>query len=170
MKKKLKVPKNNISEINKSIKATHPDTELVPDLYTGELNPYPLSFIKSIAEQALDYCVNNPRGLKITQFIREKRLRRETYYDWVRRYDWFRKNHEECMAALGDKREVGASFKELDREMQLRVLHLYDPEWVKINEYWKLNKESEEDSQKVFNVYLNKPDVIKKEEKNEPSE
>lgn len=106
------------------------DVEMVEDVYTGQCNPYPLEYIKRISHEALEYIENTPRCLKISQYIRYKRLKEKTYYNWVNKYPWFEENHKACLRALGDKREVGMCFKELDRDAQLYVMYHYDPDWV----------------------------------------
>ena len=125
--------KKHITDSNKETsKATHKE---VVDTLTRDKMVYTIPQIERLAEEAREYCLNEKRCLKITQFVRSKNLYYETWMDWTRKYDWFAKNHRECLAILGDKREVGASFKELDKDMQLKVLHRYDPEWKEINEY-----------------------------------
>ncbi len=139
-------PKKNLKHsMDKPAKAKNwHGTESFPDLYTGEQIHRTEDQIKAIAQDALLYCMKEPRCLKISQFIRDKRLKQSTYTYWKQKYPWFMENHLECLAILGDKREIGASFKELDREMQLKVMHLYDPEWKTVNEYHSRLKEDQQ--------------------------
>lgn len=120
-----------------------PCTEGHEDLYTGEKIYRTKEQILDIANEALRYCEVNPRVLKLSQFRRVKGIKESTWKYWYK-YDWFREKIDECMRILGDKREVGASFKELDKEMQLKVMHLYDPEWININAYHAQLKEEQQ--------------------------
>lgn len=119
------------------------------DMLGGEKMFYTIDQIKRFADEAREYIENNPRCLKMTQFVRHKNITWDTWLRWVEKYDWFAKNHRECLRALGDKREIGASFKELDKDIQLKVMHKYDPDWAEINQYHSDLKKKENESKSV---------------------
>jgi hypothetical protein len=160
---KIKVAKISNTTINQPVIATNhkfKDAELVPDLITGELMPYPVEFIKKVAEDAITYFIEEPRALNITQYIVKRRIQFDTWYNWCDKYDWFKRAHNNCLMIIGNKREVGASFRELDREMQLRQMHRFWPEWKAVELHNKELNQKEEEKPTAFNIYLGRPDVV----------
>ncbi len=146
--------KNITNKHNKKINKDYIDgkskLEMIPDYYTGEINPYPEKTIRAIALGAPLYFENNPRAMKIGQYQREKRIAPTTWHRWKDKYEWFKQAHDLSMQIIGDKREIGCIFKELDPKPIFHTQHLYDKEWADSNKYHAdLKKEMGENKTQV---------------------
>lgn len=153
-KKKDKKSQSNTTIEDSSTIVTKSGEEYI-DHRTGERAWYSEAAIYNIASQCYEYCRDEPRCIKITQFLTTKAINRTQWHNWVAKYPRVSQIHNLCLQIMGDRREVGMSFKEMDRESQLRVLHRYDETWLDINKYWAEMKKDENASENQGTFMVN---------------
>ena len=95
--------------------------------------------VRAIADRMLVYFKTNPKAIKINQFLGEEDIYRRTWDLWVEKYEWLREVKEQVHLYIANRREVGMVFlKEGQRETaNLKVIHLYDKDWLEVNRYHK---------------------------------
>ena len=105
-----------------------------------------------------------PDSLEIADFAIEQRLRRQTIYDWAKKYKDIADAYEMAKLIIATRRRRGAMLKQLDGNYAYKDMHRYDKEWAEINEYLARLKKDEGPANPTVTVLLSKPDVLSKED------
>lgn len=109
-------------------------------------------------------------SLEITDFMIEMKMHRQTLYKWADKYEDIREALDITRLILGSRRRKGALTRKYDKDMALRDMHCYDPEWLAINKYHSDMKKEEEKQAHTFIINDAKPRIVSKEEMLESSE
>lgn len=95
--------------------------------------------------------------LEIDEFCFAYKLSRFTLYGWRDKYpDDIGRAVEEIKLNLASRRRLGALKRKYDKDMVMKDLHTYDPEWKDINKYWSDMKKIED---KEGDTYIVLPDA-----------
>jgi hypothetical protein len=129
-KKNKKTLKHNIT------KKTQANSEHEIDRQEGTWREWPVTdrWINQLATQLVEW-VEEKNHLKFNEFLRERKINPDSFKRWENRIPNLKSAHTYAIRALGDIREIGAIRKEFDKGMILPVMHRYDPEWKKSEEW-----------------------------------
>lgn len=83
-------------------------------------------------------------SLEITQFCIEWKIPRRTLYGWRDAHPDIKQAIDDIKIILGNRRRLGVIHKKFDKDMVLKDMHCYDPEWLEINKYHAELKRQEE--------------------------
>ena len=161
-KKRKKSPSNTSIDENSKI-----DTGLDPEdayehVLTGERVWYSEAAVRKIFQQLVEYCTTEETCLIISQFFNKKYIPKNIWMIWLTKYPFAQKTYDLCMNIIANRREVGMSFGKLDRIAQMRVLHMYNPDWDAANKYWATMKKLEgavENTGNITVIIPNTPSV-----------
>jgi len=103
-------------------------------------------------------------SLEITDFAIEMKMHRQTLYSWADKYPDIKEALDITRLILGSRRRKGALTRKYDKDMALRDMHCYDPEWLAINKYHSDMKVEQEKQAHTFIISDAKPKVVSKEE------
>ncbi len=112
------------------------------DMFTFRMTPISPEGIEKVAQELLDWAMNNNDALKVTQFYHKKGLSGTTVARWKELSPSFNEAHGEAKAIIGNRREIGGLKKDFDSGIVRTSMPIYDKSWRK-NEEWRstLNKE-----------------------------
>lgn len=103
-------------------------------------------------------------SLELVDFALEMCMRREVIYDWASKWPEVKEGLDLTRLIIGSRRRKGALTRKYDKEMALRDMHCYDPEWLEINKYHSDMKKEEEKQPTTFIINTDKPRVVSREE------
>lgn len=92
--------------------------------------------------------------VELEQFCFEYKLSRKVLYKWRQRYPDLEEAVDEIKLLLASRRRVGALKRQYDKEVVMKDLHTYDPEWLLVNKYWSELKKSESADVKPSNIVI----------------
>lgn len=126
---KKKDPTTEIKTLSKP-RTWHEAMERQSWLYFPDKDEWRKRLINTMYEWA-----QSDDALEITQFCFEWKMRRQLLYEWRDKYPDIKEAMNEIKLYLGIRRRNGALLKRFDKDMALRDMHCYDPEWHEINKY-----------------------------------
>jgi len=98
------------------------------DCFTFKMKPVTDMFIERISEELIQWALNDPNAIKLTQFFNAKRIPYLTWNRWVK-YEKFATAKDLALSILGDKREHGGLTKKYDASMVQFMMPKYDQDW-----------------------------------------
>lgn len=157
-----KINKNSTPKIIDPISVT-----MGRDWYSWRERPVSEAYINQLCEELLEWAVTDKKALRVSTWIRERKISRQTVKHWRAAFPQFNAAYAEAMEAIGDRREIGAIEKTYDANSVFRSLHQFDSEWHEsVNKYHSDLKKEEEASKKqdITVIYSPVPehDLIKK--------
>lgn len=161
MAKKIEKPSNNSTDI-KPLTNTRSWSDFIQNeayMQFPEKQDWRNRLIYTMYEWA-----SKDDSLEITDFAIEMKMRRMTLYDWANKYPDIKAALDEVRLMLGSRRRKGALTRKYDKDMALRDMHCYDPEWLAINKYHSDMKKEEEKQAHTFIINDAKPRIVSKEE------
>lgn len=106
---------------------------------------YTQDMIHNIGKQALEYVQNNPRCINMISFFNTKMIYHEIWSQWRKKYPYIAGIDKMCMQIIADRRETGAAFREIEKEVAMRgAPYYYKQYWDEINNYWAEVKKKEQ--------------------------
>lgn len=123
--------------------------------YLGKLldGNYSLKIIKAYADEMPQYILSDKKITQIREYRIYRRIPKQTYVQWLEKYDFFKASHEHCLEILASRRESGALYGEMKETTVLNTQHLYDPEWhEKVNVYRSELKKAENNQSNLTTI------------------
>jgi hypothetical protein len=106
------------------------------DLFTLQPRPVNLAWIEKLGVAGLNWAIKNDDALMIGQFFLPQGISSSSWYKWVDKFPTFKEAHEEMMAIIGMRRELGGLGKKLDCGMVSYTAAHYDKRcWKKLAEW-----------------------------------
>ena len=142
-----KVKTQTKKPIEQTVKSKY---DIYLEIGTWRKVPVTDSWINNLAAQLVQWA-DDPKSLKFNQFLKMKKIDHTDFNRWMKRIPNLKKAYEYAIKALGDNREIGAIHKDYDKGMILPIMHRYDSDWKKAEE-WRAEiskKDNEDDSEKV---------------------
>lgn len=115
-------------------------------------------FRKQVGKTLLQWAAHED-SLEISDFCFEYGIRRETLWDWRKKYPDLQQDYEQAMRKIASRRSTG-SYKKIYADTVFRNIHEYDQQWEKTNQYHADLKNNEEDKNITFVVNTGKPDIV----------
>lgn len=126
------------------------------DLGTFRMTPVSEAYIERLSRELIIWAdSNDPKSLRLNQFVKGKKIPHKTFDRWVEKYPMLGSAKEYAMMSIADKREVGAATREYADNV-LRMMPIYDHEW-KALEQWR---SSLKDDSSNAPVTINLPNII----------
>lgn len=135
--------------------------------FDTKLCPIPDKDISVLATQLEDFAVNTD-AIKITEFLTEKRISYQVFYNCAERHPELARAIQFAKIVIGDRRERRGLEGKYNANMVMSTMAIYDPEYK--NHYeWKVklakeNKEQSETKIVVIEKYPESPMVPQKKE------
>ena len=118
-------------KVEEKRKAVIPDEiDIIEDITTKEKTWYNESKLRLLMVELWEFVRKDTRCIKIAKFWGTKGLDRNDWSRWNLKYPWFRAEHNKIMEFLGNRREEGMVWREMDRESNFTVMHSYDADWI----------------------------------------
>lgn len=131
-------------------------------------NPVTETFIEHVCEKLLEYACS-PNPLFVENFIREMRIPRRTFYNWVKKFPKLAETLEEAKFYIAYGRALGVAKRQLDRTFVMHNQYRFGSEWRDDDTYNAALKKKEEDSDgKVINVYTSPVEKVIDRDKYKP--
>lgn len=122
--------------------AQSPWLEDYMDLMSFKLRPMTEAGIERLAKELMLWASHDKANdkdhkhlIRISQFVREKKIPARTFERWRAKYPILKEAYEYALTALADKRESGAATREYDSSV-LKQMWFYDADW-KTAEEWR---------------------------------
>lgn len=106
-------------------------------------------FMASMYEWAFD-----DKSLEIMQFCMSNRVPYTTFIFWVNNHEDIGKAYKEVKLILATRRRLGAIHRQYDKEMILKDLYRYDPEWAEVDKYNAQLKKNESEGDRHLTVIM----------------
>lgn len=97
-------------------------------LFTRRQTPMTESGLERMAQEMVKWAYEDKNALRPWDFAAIKGIGRKTYYEWIERYPVIANAHQDVLAIIGSRREIGAIKREYSEKTILFSLHRYDPE------------------------------------------
>lgn len=108
------------------------------DLFTFRMRPVSEAFIERLASDLVKWSIKADDALKLCQFILNKGIHPKTFYSWAKKYPTLGMAKDVALAAIGNRREIGAIKNKYNASVVMSQMSKYDPSW------WKLEVERAE--------------------------
>lgn len=69
------------------------------------------------------------QAIKLSVFFKRKGYYSSDVWEWQQKWPWFKKAYKFVKEHIGDRREIGALYRQLSEGMVLRSMPMYDDEW-----------------------------------------
>lgn len=90
--------------------------------------------LDSLATELIEWA-RKKGSLKMNTFFNSKNIAKSTFLRLKKKHKNLERAYACALLSLGDNREIGAILKEYDRGMILPIMHQYDPDWKKSDEW-----------------------------------
>ena len=107
----------------------------------------------------------DPTSLDLQGFCSQYDIFYDTLHSWLQKYEDMRASYEHVKLNIAHNRHNGAMTGKLTNNVY-KDIHDYKKKWVETNKYNDDRAQKTDPSPAPINVYLNKPEVITKEEMN----
>ena len=113
------------------------------DFFQQKMVPMSENGLERLANDIVNWAINDPKALKISQFILKRGIHIDTYYDWVKLYPIIKDANTIALQAIGDRREIAGLYRKLDGNMISFTMPAYDKTWKELQEWRAKLKEKE---------------------------
>jgi hypothetical protein len=89
--------------------------------------------LRLIVDEMLAFADNHDdkEAVKLSVFFKRKGYCSSDVWAWQQKWPWFKKAYKFIKEAIGDRREIGALYRELSEGIVLRTMPMYDDEWLR---------------------------------------
>jgi len=121
-------------------------------------NPESETIIQYVCDQLIEYACGD-KGFYVGSFLREMRIPKQTFYNWVAKYPQLAEALEEAKYYMGHGRMDGALTRRLDRGAVFHSQYRFGEEWKQDDAYQAQLKKVDE--QQPTNITIHMPEIEK---------
>ena len=118
---------------NKHIKIRKNRSNLAVDAKIGFFSyqqmPVSEGFINKLAEELVQWALEDDDALKLTSFFLSRRIGSRTFYRWAEKFPILDEAREVALEAIGNRRELAALKNKLNSTMVISQQAKYDKSW-----------------------------------------
>lgn len=105
-----------------------------------------ISFLENFAKNMINYALNTEDCLTVEDLFLSEGIPSGTYYDWIKKHEFFARAHKHAKEIIGRRREKGGLKRKFDTSLVKDSMYQYNSRWKKADEYRQSLKSKNTDS------------------------
>lgn len=99
------------------------------DLFILRERPISETIARRIADELVEWAINDPDALKYVDFLVAKKINPSTFSKWTKRFEFLAEAKKLALMVIGSRREKGAIKNKYNANMIIKRMGHYDPSW-----------------------------------------